>query len=152
MHAGSRFTLVADGSSLNAPGCTKYADLVKSNMKINGGTRQYFDISAFRPVSAVWFETSSYNMLRGLGAGNLDASIFRTFALPEHPSLQLRLESFKVTNTPQFETPGSSVSSAVFDSSGNITNPNGFGGITGTSPISRPVDARNFRLGAELIF
>jgi len=152
MHTGSPFTVTADGSSLNAPGSTQRADLVKSNVKINGGTKQYFDITAFRPVTAARFGTSSYNMLRGPGAGNLDASIFRSFVLPEHLSLQLRMESFNVTNTPHFGNPSSSVSSAVFDSSGNITNPNGFGQITSTSPISRSVDERNFRLGAKLIF
>jgi hypothetical protein len=78
--------------------------------------------------------------------------VFSFVPLPEHLSLQLRLESFNVTNTPHFGNPGSSVLSAVFDSSGNITKRNGVGQITSTSPISRPVDERNFRLGAKLIF
>jgi hypothetical protein len=151
-YTGTPFTVTADGSSLNAPGSVQRADLVKPKVKINGGTKQYFDITAFRPVSAVRFGTSSYNMLRGPGAANLDASIFRSFALPEHLTLQLRLESFNATNTPHFGNPGSNVSSATFDSSGNITNANGFGQITGTNPISRPVDERNFRLGAKLLF
>jgi hypothetical protein len=92
MHTGSPFTVTADGSSLNARGSTQRADLVKSNVKINGGTKQYFDITVFRPVTAARFGTSSYNMLRGPGAGNLDASIFRSFVLPEHLSLQLRMD------------------------------------------------------------
>jgi hypothetical protein len=57
-----------------------------------------------------------------------------------------------VTNTPHFGNPGSSVASAVFASSGNNTKPNGVGQIASTSPIGRPVDERNFRLGAKLIF
>jgi hypothetical protein len=71
---------------------------------------------------------------------------------PEHLSLQLQLGSFNMTNTPHFGDPGSSVLSAVFDSSGNITKSNGVCQVASTSPMIRPVDERNFRLGAELIF
>jgi hypothetical protein len=74
------------------------------------------------------------------------------FNLPEHLSLQLRLESFNVTNRPHFGDPESYVSSAVFDSSGNIRSANGFGEITSTSPIGGPIDERNFRLGTKIIF
>lgn len=152
MYSGSPFSVGADGSSLNAPGSSQRADQVKSYVAINGGTQEYFDITAFQPVTAVRFGTAPYNSLVGPGAINLDSSVFRTFQLPGHLATQFRIESFNTTNTPHFGDPGSTVSSVQYDASGNIVNPNGFGQITGTNPGGRYVDERYFRVGLKITF
>jgi hypothetical protein len=103
-------------------------------------------------VSQPRFGTAPYNSLYGPGAKNLDTSIFRTFELPEHLSAQFRMEVFNTTNTPHFQDPGNDVSSVQYDDNGNITNLNGFGQITGTTTISRPVDERNVRFGVKILF
>jgi hypothetical protein len=152
MFSGTPFTVTADGSSLNAPGSTQRADQVKSHVGIYGGSNEYFDVTAFQPVTAVRFGTASYNSLRGPGAKNLDLSLFRTFTVREHFNVQFRMEVFNITNTPHFSNPASDVSSVQYDSSGNIVNLNGFGQITSTSPISRPLDQRYVRVGLKLLF
>jgi hypothetical protein len=152
VHSGNPFTIGADGTSLNAPGSSQRADQVKSHVTINGGTSQYFDITAFKPVSAVRFGTSGFDSVYGPGAANLDASVFRSFTLPEHIAAQFRIESLNLTNTPHFGNPGSNVSSVQYDSNGNITNANGFGKITGTNTVSRNEDERYFRLGLKITF
>jgi hypothetical protein len=56
------------------------------------------------------------------------------------------------THRASFQDPGNDVSSVQYDGSGNITNLNGFGQITGTTTISRPVDERNVRFGLKILF
>jgi hypothetical protein len=152
MFTGTPFGIGADGSSLNAPGSSQRADQIKPHVAIYGSKNEYFDVTAFAPVNQPRFGTAPYNSLYGPGARNLDTSIFRTFELPEHLSAQFRMEVFNTTNTPHFQDPGNDVSSVQYDGSGNITNLNGFGQITGTTTISRPVDERNVRFGVKLLF
>ena len=152
MFSGSPFSIGADGSSLNAPGSSQRADQVKSHVAIYGRKDEYFDVTAFAPVSQVRFGTAPYNSLVGPGAKNLDASIFRTFNLLDNVSTQFRIEAFNVTNTPHFADPGSDVSSVQYDANGNVTNLNGFGQITSTSAVSRFTDERYFRLGLKVMF
>lgn len=54
------------------------------------------------------------NDVRGPRFFNLDASLFKTFPITEHYKLQFRAEAFNLTNTPQFEPPSGSVTSATF--------------------------------------
>ena len=96
--------------------------------------------------------TASYNSLRGPGATNLDASVFRDFHLWERVSMQFRAEAFNATNTPHFGNPTANVSSVAYDSNGNITNLNGFGQITSLSPLGRLIDPRYMRFGVRFTF
>ncbi|MDT7813368.1 MAG: hypothetical protein QOJ42_3284 [Acidobacteriaceae bacterium] len=59
--------------------------------------------------------------VRGPGLFNLDASLKRTFPLHESFNLDLMVESFDVTNTPQFANPASDISAGGF---GTITSSN----------------------------
>ncbi|HUS07349.1 MAG TPA: hypothetical protein VMZ52_13670, partial [Bryobacteraceae bacterium] len=74
------------------------------------------------------------NVISGPGFWNLDASIFRNFALKERMKLQFRAEAFSVANTPQWNNPSTDINSANF---GKIT---GAGG------------ARSMQLAAKLTF
>lgn len=139
--SGPPFSVSAPGTSLNAPGSIQRADQVKSSVAIHPGSiRQYFDTSAFAPVTTPRFGTASYDSLRAPGAANLDASLFRSFAFRERYKMQLRMEAFNVTNSPHFSAPNSTVGSASI------------GKITSTTAISRVVDSRYFRFGAKFLF
>jgi hypothetical protein len=141
--SGTPFSVLADGTSLNAPGSTQRADQVKSNVAIygaGGNGKLYFDTSAFAPVTAARFGTASYDSLRGPGAGNADVGLFRSFRLFERLTAEARVEAMNVTNTPHFANPNSNVSTG------------GFGTITSVSPISRIDDERYLRFGLKFTF
>lgn len=151
-HSGMPFSVTADGSSLNAPGSAQRADLVKQSVAIPGTVNEYFDASAFAPVTQARFGTAGFDILRGPGTTNLDLSVFRTFALAERWRLQFRAEAFNLSNTPHLANPASNIGVVQYGPSGQISNLNGFGQITSTNPGSRLVDERYFRIGAKILF
>jgi hypothetical protein len=132
--SGTPFTVGTSGTSVNSPGNTQTADQVLATVAILGGHgvgQPYFDPLAFAPVTAVRFGTTGRNILRGPGSFNLDASLFRNFQMSERFRLQFRAEMFGATNTPQFNNPGATVSSAVRNADNTIRSLNGYDEITG---------------------
>ena len=128
----SRLRSAKGSASVNSPGNTQTADQIVPEVKILGGHglgQAYFDPNAFAPVTAVRFGNTGRNILRGPGFFNLDGGITRTFALTERFRLQFRGEAFGVTNTPQFGTPGATVSNAARNGDGSIRTLNGYGEI-----------------------
>jgi Carboxypeptidase regulatory-like domain/TonB dependent receptor-like, beta-barrel len=77
---------------------------------------------------------------RGPGTTNLDASLFRNFAIREHLNVQFRAEAFNVSNTPAFFLP-SAASPAL-----TIGNAN-FGRLTSSSATGRQL-----QFGLKLLF
>jgi hypothetical protein len=154
-YSGTPFSISASNASLGANSGQR-ADQVKDEVEILGGigaASPYFDVTAFKPVTEARFGTAGVNTLRGPGIANLDASVFRTFAISRAVNLQFRLEVFNVTNTPHFANPsGTNVSSVVYNADGSIRSLNGFGSITGTSNVGREYDERYIRLGFRLSF
>jgi hypothetical protein len=132
--SGTPFTVGTSGTLLNSPGNTQTADQVLPTVAILGGHgvgQPYFDPNAFAPVTAVRFGNTGRNILRGPGSFNLDASLFRTFRMTERLRLQFRAEMFGATNTPQFNNPGATVSSATRNPDNSIRTLNGYDEITG---------------------
>jgi hypothetical protein len=153
--SGTPFSISASAASLNAPGSNQRADQIKTPQILwgIGPTTPYFDPTAFAPVTDARFGTAGFNTLRGPGYGNLDASLFRTFAVNHSMNLQFRFEVFNVTNTPHFQNPaGTNVSSVQFNPDGSIKALNGFGVIAGTNSVGREYDERYIRLGLRMSF
>jgi hypothetical protein len=157
--SGLPFSVNASGTSCNCPAAisTQLANQVKPHVTKGSvphtaaaGT-SYFDPTAFAPVTTATFGTSSYLSLRGPGANDLDASVFRDFQIWERLNMQFRAESLNVSNTPHFANPNANVSSASF-SNGNITALNGYSTITNLNPLGRLLDARYFRFGVRFTF
>jgi hypothetical protein len=148
---GTPFTVGSAGTSLNAAAGTQTGDQVKPEVKILGGVgrgNSWFDPYAFLPVNEVRYGTSGRNILRGPGQTNLDASIFRDFPITERFKLQFRAEAFNVSNTPWFNNPGATVSSASRNAlTGEITNLGGYTEITGAANTER-----QFRFALKLMF
>lgn len=113
-YSGRPFTVTADGGALNAPGNTQTADQVKTDVAQIGSTGQYYDRTAFAPVTTARFGTSGRNILRGPSIVNMDAGLFRTVKLNERFGLQFRAEAFNVSNTPHFNNPSSNVNAGDF--------------------------------------
>jgi len=147
---GSPFTVGTSNASLNSAGNTQTADQVKTDVKIIGGVgrgNSWFDPTAFVPVTAVRFGNSGRNILRGPGQTNLDASIFRDFRVTERFKLQFRAEAFNLSNTPAFNNPGATASSASRNAAGEITNLGGYTEVT-----SAQTTERQFRFALKLFF
>jgi hypothetical protein len=77
------------------------------------------------------------NQLRGPGIRNLDASLFKRFALKERTELEFRAEAFNISNSVDFNNPGQL----------NFTNLTNFSSITGTK-----VNQRLIQLALKLFF
>jgi hypothetical protein len=154
--SGTPFSISANAASLNAPGSPQRPDQVKDDVEIFGGIGPgvpYFDVTAFRPVIEARFGTAGFNTLRGPGMANLDASVFRTFAVARSLNVQVRFEIFNVTNTPHFGNPsGTNVSNLQLNPDGTVRSLNGFGVIDSVSAIGREYDQRYFRVGLRMSF
>lgn len=149
-YTGTPFSVGTAGTSLNSANNTQTADQVKPEVAILGGIgrgNSYFDPYAFAPVTAVRFGNTGRNILRGPGQTNLDASIFRDFPITERFKLQFRAEAFNLSNTPAFNNPGATVSSATRNAAGEITNLGGYTEVT-----SALATERQFRFALKLFF
>ena len=152
--SGRPFTVTASATSLNSPGTTQVADQVKDEVEIYGGVgrgNSYFDPFAFAPVPSTEprFGTAKFNSMRGPGIKQWDISLSRRISFNGHTTLQLRIDAFNVTNTPQFANPGSNRSSLQLNPDGSIRNLNGYTEITGTSGTK---SERLLRVGIRLGF
>ncbi len=144
MYTGQPFSISAPGTSLNAPGNTQRADLVKPNVAKLGGAgpgQKFYDPTAFAEVTQVRFGTAGFNLLNSPGTFNLDAGLFRSFSITERINMQFRAESFNFTNTPHFTAPNGNVSSSSFME------------VSGVRGLGREgIDERVFRFGLRLAF
>jgi hypothetical protein len=153
--SGTPFSVTASGTSLNMPGNTQPADLVKSNVQTLGGVgsgASFFDPLAFAPVTQARFGTAGFNLLRGPGVVDWDFSLFRAFSIKERFKLEFRAESFNFSNTPHFSNPGGNVSNMVLNPDGTVKNLAGYSQILSTVVLGRDFDERQFRFGLRLNF
>jgi hypothetical protein len=149
IYSGTPFSVTSSGTSLNAPGNSQRADLVKAEVRTLGGIGRgeaYFDPFAFAPVTERRFGTAGLNILRGPGVRTWDAGLSRTFRIREGWTVQFRADAYNFTNTPQFGNPGANVDSLRLNPDGTIRDLNGF-----TEVLSATGD-RQFRFGVRLGF
>ena len=145
-YTGTPFTVSASGTSLNAAGQSQTADQVKATVEKIGAVGRntpFYDPAAFSPVTRIGYGNTGRKILRGPGLVNIDAALFRNFALRERWKLQFRAEAFNVTNTPHFGNPSASVST-----------PSSFMTITSASSSSNNVEGgeRVFRFALRASF
>jgi hypothetical protein len=131
--SGLPFSVTASGGTLNTPGTTQTAILTGSFHKLGGigSASPWFDPTVFSQPSGCpssgacpspGLGNTGRNEFRGPGYIQDNISIFKKFALYRETGLEIRLDTFQLSNTPQFGLP-------------NGTGPNGasgFGTITGT--------------------
>jgi hypothetical protein len=157
-YTGSPFTVTASGASVNAPGNTQTADLVKPGkvQKIGavGPGAQFYDATAFRSVSEVRFGNTGRNILTGPGIVNLNLSLFRTMAVTERLKMEFKAEAFNLTNTPHFNNPSTNVSNMSLNPDGSIRSLGNFMSVTNANINGgqEPGDERQIRFGVRLSF
>lgn len=143
---------VSASNQLSMAGSTQRADLVKPDVQILGSVGGYFDPLAFKSVAGLRFGNLGFNSLRGPGVVNMDLSLSREIPIKERCKLQLRFESFNLTNTPHFSLPGSNVSSMVLNTDGTVKNLAGFSQITSTQNLGHDFDERRMQFDLRISF
>ncbi len=74
----------------------------------------WFDTSAFQdPAVGTYGNLGNYSNI-GPPTNTMDISLFKDFAITESAKAQFRIESFNLTNTPQFSRPNSSHGGSAF--------------------------------------
>ena len=103
-------------TNLNAPGNSQTPDIIAPVQITNGINvgNEWFSRSSFAAPVGATFGNAGRNLLSGPGFFNLDASLFKIFKLTERVNMEIRGESFSVTNTPQFNNPNTTLGDANF--------------------------------------
>jgi hypothetical protein len=132
--SGMPFTVTANGASLNTPGTTQTASLTSPFRKTGkiGASTPWFDPTVFAQPSGCTSTPCSpglgntgRNQFRGPGYLQDNFSVFKRFTIYRESALEVRVDAFQLSNTPQFGQPnGSGVTAASF---GTITGTLGSG-------------------------
>jgi outer membrane receptor protein involved in Fe transport len=128
----------------------------------NPGINHWFNTTAFVQPAPGVIGNERRNQLYGPHFQHLDVSIFRNFRITSRVSLQLRAESFNLTNTPAYYiAAGASQTNAFTPSCSYTLHPgaptctapaapnSAFGKITQTNPSYSP---RNLQFAAKITF
>jgi len=81
---------------------------------IDHSISKWFDTTAFQGQAVGTIGSASRNTIYGPHYRHFDASIFKDFALTERAKLQARIESFNLTNTPNFSAPGATLGTSTY--------------------------------------
>lgn len=91
------------GAGLNLPSARQTVNQVAPVSIPHGiGSGAYwFNPASFRSPPPLTFGNTSINIFNGPGFFDLDFSLFKNIAIRENWKIQLRVEAFNSTNTPQ---------------------------------------------------
>lgn len=155
LYSGTPFSVTANGGTINTSGWTQLANQVAPFKKLKGiGNNAYwFDPASFAqptgcdPKNPASSTTVTCPIVNGVSVGNQgrnqftgpglfqnNASIFKTFGLPmEGTTLDIRMDVFQLTNTPQFSLTTNNQVSITGTTFGRVTSTAGSGsGVNGT--------------------
>jgi hypothetical protein len=118
-----------DGSNRSGDGDTRNPDRPSLNPSfsgpvVTGNPNQWYNPNAFILPTAGTYGNLGRGTYNGPGLVEVDLSLFKTFALWEHVSLQARAEVFNVANHANFASPNTTVfsSGAISPSAGLISS------------------------------
>jgi hypothetical protein len=120
LHSGLPVNVVRNGSVVGYQGLRPNV-LGDPNLPSDQQTlARYFDTKAFSitGLSKTQPGNAGRNILRGPGFIDIDLSLFKNITLRENIVMQIRIESFNVSNTPNFAAPNGDLSTGQF---GQIT-------------------------------
>jgi hypothetical protein len=141
--SGLPLYFTANSTSLLAPGNTQTPNLVAPVQILHGvGPKSpWFSTASFAAPAAATFGNVGRNYLSGPAFFNLDAALSKSIRFTERYNLDLRLEAFGVTNTPQF----------FFASNGGTAGGTTLGS-TSFGQITSATGGRTLQLGAKFTF
>ena len=158
---GVPFTVVNANDTTNTNPGANNADrpnVIGDTNLPNKSTSSFFNPGAFAQQAPGTLGNEGRNALHGPSFRHLDASLFKTFSLTERVLLDLRMECFNLTNTPNFGAPNASLPAGTAPNVPPITlanigsstaNPSHFGQITSMSTGYKP---REFQIALKLHF
>jgi hypothetical protein len=148
--SGLPMYFTANATSLNAPGNTQTPNLVAPVQILHGigANNPWFTTSSFAPPNpaVATFGNVGRNYLSGPAFFDLDAALSKSIRMTERFRLDLRLEAFGVTNTPQFYFNSTGGTPAGGTAGGTTLGSTSFGHITSAG------GGRVLQLGAKLTF
>jgi hypothetical protein len=146
--SGLPLYFTANSTSLQAPSNTQTPNLV-APVKILHGVgpgNPWFTTSSFAAPVGATFGNVGRNYLSGPNFFDLDAALSKSVRMTERFVLDLRLEAFGATNTPQFFFNNTNGTPAGGTAAGTTLGSTSFGQITSAS------GGRVLQLGAKLTF
>jgi hypothetical protein len=146
--SGLPLYFTAPGSSLLAPDNTQTPDLVAPVQILHGIgiANSWFTASSFAAPAARTFGNVGRNFLSGPNFFNLDAALSKSIRFTERYNLDLRLEAFGATNTPQFFFNNTNGTPTGGTAAGTTLGSASFGHVTNAS------GGRQLQLGAKFNF
>jgi hypothetical protein len=139
--SGQALSIGANGTLLNTPGNSAYADRIGDD-RILGGLgpgRLYFDPTVYaQPAAGTQGNMSKNSGPEGPGFWQLDGALFKRFHISPSKYAEFRVDAFNVTNSVRWGNPNTGFSTA----SGTT-----FGQITGTTGSQRQI-----RFGGRFAF
>ncbi len=104
--------------------------------------QEFFDTTAFAPQTLGTIGNTQRNSLFGPHFRHVDLSLFKDFPVTERATIQFRVESFNISNTPNFFVANNNSSNQTF---GNAA----FGTISATDPNYTP---RQYQFVLKVLF
>jgi hypothetical protein len=130
--SGLPFTITASGGTLNTPGTTQTSIITGHFRKLGGigSTSPWFDPTVFSqptgctatPCTSPGLGNTGRNEFRGPGYVQDNLSLFKRFTIYRETAIEVRVDAFQLSNTPQFGLPNG----------GGPNGASGFGTITST--------------------
>jgi hypothetical protein len=139
--SGVPLTITGNGTALNTPGNTAFANLNGENTVLGGlGPGQlYFDPSVYSlPAAGVQGNMKRNSGPEGPGFWQLDGSLFKRFSVGGTRFAEFRIDAFNATNSVRWGNPGTGFSTAAGNTFGQITGTNG--------------SQRSLRFGGRFVF
>jgi hypothetical protein len=148
--SGKVFSIVSSGSGADNPvesdgiahgfsnravpqnsGGSDRPDTIKDPRLSHHTLSEFFDTSAFAPQPLGTIGTTQRNSMFGPHFRDVDLSVFKNFPVTERATIQFRVETFNISNTPNFYIENNNSSNQEF---GNAA----FGSISATDPNYNP--------------
>ena len=120
--SGLAFNVTNSTARANTSAGGDRPNLVGDPTIANPTVAQWFNTSAFAAQTINTIGNAPRNVLHGPPQRRIDLSLFKDVALAATAKLQLRLESYNITNTPSFANPAAALGAPGFGSITSIGN------------------------------
>jgi hypothetical protein len=126
--SGTPLTITGNGTLLNTPGNTAFANL-NGEHRVLGGLgvgNLYFDPTVYSlPAPGTQGNLTRNSGPDGPGYWNLDMSLFKRFVVGGTRFAEVRVDAYNVTNDVRWGNPSTGYSTAAGNTFGQITGPTG---------------------------